>query len=146
MPNLQYSTDLKAYALDNADEPTDGSSEFDSQAELALNRRYQALWLGGQGIDPSIDENWWWLRKLGPGAFKLLPSIQEGTVKVVNGAPTITFSFSPTANLTGCWFRVTGQPDTFRIRSHNALQTNATLDMDYTGPDEDAASYRVIYV
>ena len=146
MANLQYSQDIKAYALDNADEKTDGSSEFDSQAELYINQHYQGVWLGGRELDPQIDENWWWLRKPAPGTLALRPAITDGTVKVTNGDPVVTFSQAPATSVEGFWFRVVGTAETYRVASHTGGQANATLDTIYTSADQDPANYRLIQV
>lgn len=146
MANLQYSTDLKAYALDSAYELTDGTSPFDARAEIAVNQQYQAVWLGGRELDPSIDENWWWMRKERPAAFVLNPAISDGTVAVVNGNSAVTFSQAPASSVAGRLFRVTGQADVFRVESHTGGSANAVLDTIYTGPSDGVASYKLLQV
>lgn len=146
MANLQYSQDLKAYALDSAFEPTDGTSRFDARAEIAVNQQYQAVWMGGRELDPSIDENWWWLRKERPAAFTLQPAISAGTVSVTNDNKQVVFSQAPAVTVIGRLFRVTGQADTFRIDSHTGGSPNADLDTAYTGPTDATAGYKLMQV
>ena len=146
MANLQTTVDLKAYVLDKSDELTDGSSDFDSQALEFLNRQYQAIWLGGQEIEPTIKEDWYWLWKHPPGVLNLEPAITTGTVAVTNNTTTITFSSAPAASVTGFFLRVTDERDVFRIGAHTAGATSAQLDAAYTGTTNAAASYTLMHL
>lgn len=102
------------------------------------------MWLGGRELDPSIDENWWWLRKELPGTLALEPSISTGTVSVTNAQTGIVFSSAPVPSLVGWLFRVPNTASTYRITDHVAGQPNADLDTIYTNPTEAAAAYKAV--
>ena len=146
MGQYTFSADLVNDILFRAGEPTDGTSDFEAAALRYLNRAYQIVWMGGGEFDPSIQEEWWWLRKARPGILTLEPKISAGTVRVTNNSASITFSAAPSPKIdaslaSGWFFRVTDHPDIFRILTHTSGSTAATLDSRYTGPTATAKSY-----
>ncbi len=141
MANLQTTGDIKCYVLDKSDELTDGSSDFDAQSLEFINRQYQAIWLGGQELEPSIKEDWYWLLKHPPGVLNLEPAITTGTVAVTNNSTAITFSSAPAASVAGYFLRITGERDVFRISTHTAGASAAVLDAAYTGTTNATAAY-----
>lgn len=143
MANYTFSQDLVNDILFRAGEGTDGSSDFQAVALQYLNRAYQALVNGGSEIDPNVQEDWWWARKDPPGVLNLVASITTGTVNVTNNSTSITFSSAPAISVAGYFFRVNDQPDVFRIASHTAASTSATLDAAYTGPNAAAAAFKL---
>ncbi len=143
MANYQYSGDLVDDILWRAGEPTDGTSDFNAVALTYLNRAYQAVWMGGSEIDPSLQEEWWWLRKDPPGVLTLEPRITTGTVNVQNNNTGITFSSAPASDLDNWFFQVDDHADVFRISAHTAGAAAATLDAVYTGDTNATASYKV---
>ncbi|MFQ5915726.1 MAG: hypothetical protein ACE5JS_21345 [Nitrospinota bacterium] len=142
MANYQYSSDLIDDILFRAGELTDGTSDFNAVALTYLNRAYQALWMGGGAVVPSLNELWWWLRKYPPGTLILEPVIETGTVSVTNNNSAITFSSAPTKDLDNWFFKVDDHADIFRISAHTANATGATLDSVYTGDTDTAADYK----
>lgn len=142
MSNYQYSSDLIEDILDRAGEPTDGTSDFDASALKYLNRAYQALWNGGGEFESQINETWWWLQT--EGNIILQPVISLDTVSVTNNSDSITFSSAPVPSVSGYFFRVTDHADVFKIATHTASTTNATLDSIYTGETKAAASYKLM--
>ena len=143
MANFTFSSDLKDSALFSAGEPTDGTSEFDTQALEYLNNAYRGIWTGGGELDPNISEAWWWLRKDTQGVLTLNPVITTGTVSVANNSASITFSSGPTPSVSGRHFKVDGHPDVFIISAHTAGATAATLESVYTGTTDTTAAYKV---
>ena len=95
MSNYQFSADLVNDILTRNGELTDGTSDFDARALELLNRAYQALWMGGTEIDPTINEEWHWLKADPPLTLLLLPVVNSGTVSVTNNNTSITFSTGP---------------------------------------------------
>lgn len=144
MANYQFSQDLVNDVLFRAGEGTDGTSDFQAVALQYLNRAYQALVNGGSEIDPDVQEDWWWARKHPPGVINVLAAIETGTVSVTNNSASITFSSAPAASVAGYFFRVKDQPDIYRIATHTAASTSATLDAVYTGPTNAAGTYRLM--
>jgi hypothetical protein len=139
--NYTFSADLVDDILFRAGEATDGTSEFEAAALQYLNRAYQAIWMGGSEIVPEVREDWWWLRQV--EVINLEPFIEAGTVSVTNNSTAITFSSAPAKDLDGWFFRVTDEPDVFRIAAHTAGQAAATLDEAYTGDTAAAKAYKV---
>ena len=84
MANLTTSKDIKDYVLFHADEPTDGSSDFNDQSVVEMNRAYENIWTGGSAFDPTISEKWWWLKK--EASLILNPQRDSGTVAVTNNS------------------------------------------------------------
>src|SRR5438445_3836993 len=113
MANFTFTADLLTDVLFRAGEPTDGSSEFTTQAMIYINRAWEAIWMGGEEIDPTIREDWLWLRKL--GTFVLSAPITDGSVSTTKGNATITFSVPPTISVAGYYFRVKGWQDVYVV-------------------------------
>jgi hypothetical protein len=141
MANYQFSADLVDDILFRCGEPTDGTSDFDAVALQYLNRAYQAIWMGGSEILPSVREDWWWLRRV--EVINLEPVIETGSVTVTNNSTAITFSAAPTKDLDNWFFKVSDEFDVFRIAAHTAGLAAATLDEAYTGDSGSSKSYKV---
>lgn len=144
MANLKFSQDIINDVLFRAGESTDGSSDFDAQSLVDLNRAYQGIWMGGRELDPSIQEDWYWLLSSTPSTITLPPSIATGTVNVANNSAAITFSSAPAISVAGYHFKTANNADVFRIASHTAAAAAATLDSVYTAANDSAASYRLM--
>ncbi len=142
MANYTTSQDILNDILFRANEKTDGTSDFDAQALIYLNRAYQSIWSGGSELDPEIDEIWWWLRKDDQGVLTLDPIYDTGTVSVTNNSTTITFSAVIVASQAGRHFKVDDHADVFIISSHVAGTNTATLESVYTGTTDGTANYR----
>lgn len=140
MSTLQFTSDIVNDVLFRAGEPTDGTSDFEAQALQYINRAYRAVWMGGGEFVPGMTEPWLWLKKDPPGVFVLQPSIDDGTIAVTNNSASVTFSVAPSVSLAGRFLQVEGGP-VFRILSHTALSTSATLDSVYTEETNSAAQY-----
>lgn len=132
MANYQFTTDLVNDVLFRAGEKTDGLSQFQSTALQYLNRAWQTLWMGGTEIDPTVREDWLWLRK--QGVLILSAPFTDGSVTTTKGSATVTFSTPPTFSLLGYYFRVKGWQDVYRITAHIANGASATIDGIWTGP------------
>lgn len=133
MANLKYTTDLQTDVLFRAGEPTDGRSDYNDHVLALLNRAQSALALGGCEFAPDINEDWWWLRKDPPGTLVLQAPMETGTVTVTNNNAAVTFSSAPAVSAEGWFFRTTDDSDVFRVTSHVAGATGATLDSVFTG-------------
>ena len=144
MTTLATSADILDDVLFRASEPTDGTSEFDTQALQYLNRAYRAIWMGGGEFVPEINEPWLWLKKSSPGVLTLLPVDTTGTVAATNNNTAITFSVTKATDLDGYFLRVQGHADVFRISAHTAGSASATLDGPYTGTDVTTASFQLM--
>jgi hypothetical protein len=135
--NYRTTQDIAGAVLFHAGEMTDGSSEFSARVLDYINRAYRAIWTGGGEFLPSGGEDWWWLRSTSPGTLTLEPAITALTANVTRGSTSVTFSAAPTplvdTNVAGWHVRFGTDLDVFRIASHSAGSTSATLDSVYTG-------------
>ena len=127
--------DLKFQALWMAGEPTDGTSDFDTQVLTYMQAVYNVLVTGGtfgvrdvatsaglyEHLIDIAQTDWLWLRKFPPFAFNSTPACigsassvtlnqgtQAGVVTVTFGSPTLTFDIAPSWNIPGGTASVTG--------------------------------------
>lgn len=144
MSNIRFTSDVLDYILFRAGEPTDGTSDFEAQALIEINRAYRAIWMGGGELTPDVNEPWLWLKKDPPGTLTLQPVVDAGTVDVTNNSASITFGTPPAASMAGRFFRTDDKSDVFRVLSHTGGAGAATLDSVYTGETNAAATFRVM--
>ena len=143
MANTTTAADIIDDMLFRAGEPTDGTSDFNATALQYLNRAHLGLCRGGAELDPTISEDWWWLRKSPPGKLTLEQSITTGTVNVTNNSTAITFSSAPAASVATWFFSVEAEADVYRISAHTAGAAAATLDSVFTGTTAPTATYKL---
>lgn len=135
MAGYVTTADLLEDLLFRAGELFDGTSDFQAQALRYLNRSQEALCLGGAEFEPTIQEDWWWLRKSPPGVLTLDPIYTAGLVTVTEGSPTVSFTVPPLVSVKNWVIAVNDHPDMFRVAAHTAASALATLDSPYTGAD-----------
>jgi hypothetical protein len=107
---------LKTLALELAQEPTDGSSQFDARAVDYMNEIYLVLTQGGTigvrdlatsaGLYTHVVDiatsDWLWLRKFPPFCFNTTPAMIGANTSVALGGPppitlqTVTLTFNST--------------------------------------------------
>ncbi len=142
MANLKYSSELLDYVLFKAGEKTDRTSDFDSQSLIYLNAAYRKIWQGGGEFDPTINEDWTWLRK--KGNLILQPKITTGTISVTNDSATATLSASQATDVVNWFFKVDDYEGIFRVATHGGSTDAITLDSVYTGSTNATASYKLV--
>lgn len=102
---------------------------------------------GGSELEPSIYEDWSWLRKATPGLILVQPPITAGTVSVTLGNTSVTLSTTPqnylasNISVANWFFKVEGHPDVFKVSAHTSGATSVTLDGVYTGATAATAGY-----
>ncbi len=129
MANYRYTKDLVDDVLFRGGEAVDGTSDFHAKALEYVNRAYQAVWMGGSEIDPTINEEWWWLRN--SGSLFMAPAV-KGSVTVAQGSSAITFGSAPMSSLTGWHFKkADGRNTVYKILAHTGGSPSATLDANY---------------
>ena len=143
MANLQYTSEIIDHGLFRASELIDGTSDYESQALIFLNKGYRALYMGGSEFVPKSNEVWWWMKDT--GNLILQSSIKTGTVSVTQNNSAVTFSAAITPDLSDGWYlKISDHADVFQISSHGGSSDSATLDSVYTGSTNTAASYRLM--
>ena len=90
--------------------------------------------------------NWWWTfdRQI----VNTSASITTGTIAATNGSTTVTFSSAPAVSVAGRKLFITSNSDDpagFRIASHTAAATTATLDAAYTGTTVTASDFAIYH-
>lgn len=146
MANFQYTSDIVADALFRAGEPTNGTSDFHSQAFSYLNNLYMQICRGGAELAPGVSEDWHWLRKPSPGTILLQPPITTLTATVNLGATSVTLSGNPqnylasNISVANWFFRVDNHPDIFKVSAHTSGTATLTLDGVYTGANVSAGA------
>lgn len=145
MANLTTSADLVDEILFLCGEPTDGTSDFNGQALIYLNKAYQVLCqLGGGEFTPNAAFiPWWWLRASAPGVITMRPAYTTGNSVVTNDSATIEFTDGPSGSRVNHHFKVDDHGDVFRLTAHVAGATTATIDSVYTGETATAASFNL---
>jgi hypothetical protein len=133
MANLRTNADILDYALDNADEPTDSSSDFYTKAKVHYNRVHREICNGGASLNPELDETWYWMRKASPGVITLQPMLIL-TANVTFNSSAVTLSANLTPSIKDWFFSVPGDNgDVYRVAAHTSGTTGVTLDSVYTG-------------
>lgn len=69
--------------------------------------------------------------------------ISTGTLTVTNGSRSITFSSAPTRSVTGYWITIAGKEERYKIKSHTAGATAATLETNFLGSSSSSATYKL---
>lgn len=131
MANYRYSSELIDSILDRAGEPTDGTSDFETEALQYLNRAYRGLWEGGQELGADVSELWWWMRSSTESNLTLLP-MQSGTATCTNNNTAVTLGATVTPSMVGYKIRFGLNLDTYTVSAHTAGTSAVTLDGVYT--------------
>ena len=135
MATLTY-TDLQTRCANELRLPTTNSTEM-TKLGYIINLVYRDI--------GSRYSNWWWLRK--HAVVNTVAKIETGTLAATKGDTTITFSSGPTATAAGKVIIVTGNVSdasaVYRILTHTAAATTATLDAAYTGTTVTASAYKL---
>lgn len=143
MANYSTSADILDSALFDCGEPLNGTSDYEAEALTALNRGYQMIWMGGAEIEPTLREEWIWLRSALPGVIILNYAFVAGTVSVTHNTSVITFSSPPSLSTTGWFFKADSSTDVFLVTGHLAAGASATLDSVYTGTTNASDGYKL---
>jgi len=150
MANLQFSADLVNDILFRAGEKTDGTSDYEAQALIYLNRAYRTVYHGGMEFSPEFNEQWVWASDRGQGLNSFIEaSISAGTVTVTRGSTAATLTVAPQQQATNVSvslyrFKIEGEPDIYEIASHTSGSTSLTLQSPYTGTTGGGKSYRLM--
>lgn len=86
-------------------------------------------------------KRWFWLR--GNTTVKQPAYYNAGTVAVTPDSTTITFSTAPAASQAGKFFATDNFSEIYKIASHTAGATTATLDIAYNGTLATEATFKI---
>lgn len=150
MSQFRTSADYLDAILTRAGEPTSGTSSFESDAKLYLNKIHHIILAGGSVFDVDIDETWTWARARNPITIELQAPYSTGSVSLTNESEAGTFSAAPAASLKDWHFQITSgntvlgtsNPEIYRIKSHTAGATAFELDSAFVGNTASAATFK----
>lgn len=120
-----------------------GTDDFSTQALLYLNIAHKKIVAGSCELDPESSEIWNWARSRRPKTIVLEPVITTGSVTTTQNNADITFSSAPANSVNDYFIKISTHKDIFRILSHTAAMTIATLDSNYTGSSGSGQSYQM---
>lgn len=83
--------------------------------------------------------DWSWLESR--EIIEAVPDITTGTVTTTQNSTGITFSSAPAASVAGYFFQTSEADDWYKISTHTAAQTAATLETQYTRTGGAGLSY-----
>lgn len=141
---LQFSSQLLDDILFRAGEKVDGTSDYEAQALIYLNRAYRTVYMGGGEFNPKYHENWYWMDENEIGQDTITSVIKTGTVAVTFGSTAITFSVAPAFSVNAYMLRLDDDEDIFHIASHTAGSTAATLRTSYSGATATGKTFRLM--
>ena len=150
MSNLETTQDLVEAAEILIGEKPDGNSPFRSQLLSEMNRAQRLICAGGgelnsafNKVQRSVDQPiiFSWAKSKYPYVFNLQPAESTGTVLVTNNSSAIVFSSAPADSRTGWYIKISNDQEIYRIASHMAGDTAATLDAAYVGTTNLAATF-----
>lgn len=135
-------TDLIQDVLHRAGQnPSNVNDPYYAKTLQYINRAYRDLVRGTNPLDPHANVVFRWAVKYPFSSVILQPEYTTGTVSVTQNSATITFSGTITNSVAGYHFFVDGENDVFRILTHTAGTSTATIDTTYTGDTDAAAAY-----
>lgn len=139
MANLATGADCFDYCFRRSGE-NENSSRFSGQLQTYLNIAQRELVSGSSMLQPSVVATFPWAKAAVAKNIVLEASV-SGTVAVTNNSASITFSAGPTNSLEGYYLTLTGNATVYRISSHTAASTSATLDSVVVSSTSAAVAY-----
>lgn len=113
--------------------------ESAAQCGLDLNISSEATlikrWLNNAQAIVLRGFEWPFLRAPNPLVIQTTTDITTGTVATVSGSTTITFSSAPTVSVANRFIQFSDSKDWYRITSHTAASTSATLEIGALNTD-----------
>lgn len=146
MADFTTTPDCVNYMLRSMNELTDGTSPFQGDCLNHLNHVYRLMYAGGGELNAGEKRKpiaFTWARSQYPYVLTLVPPISTGTIAATQNSTTITFSSAPAASVAGYDFKVTNQPEVYRIATHTGGATTAVLDAVYVGTTITAEAFKV---
>lgn len=146
MARARTTADLIVNALRRANELTDGSSAFATQAADYIDQIHNSVVTGGTEFEVDIDEPWLWARSRRPVVIELQPFYETGSVTLTQDSISGTFSAGPASSLEG-WYiflKNSTNPELYRIAQHTAASTAFSLDGVFTGSTASGLTYRAV--
>lgn len=116
--------------VSSLDQTPDDNATMKDKLKAWVNDRYKVL--AGKA-------QWNWL--ISDFIIQTVADITTGTVAVTEGSATITFSSAPTDSVEDYEIQFEDTDDWYKIDTHTAASTSATLTTDFIGTTDSAADY-----
>lgn len=128
MSNYENSSDLRQEVLRHSGELIDGTSEYNEDVMIFLNRAYQAMLSGAADLGMDIGQPWPWAKKQYPSVLIIQPTLNTFTVNAVNDSSVITFNSVISYSVQGQYIFFGDYRQGYRIKKHLAGSASAVLD------------------
>lgn len=135
MSQFRTTADILDEILQEAGEPTNGNSPYETLAITYANHALHAIIAGGSIHNLLVDEPWVWARARHPITLELQPAVTASFIATADST-AITFDSAPASSVEGWHFQTQGKSTVYKIMNHTAGATNAQLDsgfIDSTG-------------
>lgn len=139
MANYRSTRDLKMAVLQNAGEPTDGSSHFDALAVTYLNKFYLGSHAGSSVFNIDCNGAWTWAKADFDGSLIIYPPYKDGMIQVVNGQDWGTFTIppDPSTDIVGMLLVAQSDNESYRIIRAEAGNSIVYFDSPYISNTEE---------
>lgn len=146
------SADILKGALQKAGEKSDGTSNYQELAIKFMNNAYIDILSGGSTFTGGdVGDPWPWAKSRNPKSVTIVAPFNAGSVSLVNGSTTITFSPAPDVSIGSLkdWhFKSDSTYDYYRITAHTAGAATATIETGFADVTIGASTfncYKLIY-
>lgn len=135
MSQFRTTADVLDEILQEAGEPINGNSPFETLARTYANQAHHAIISGGSIFNLNVDEPWVWARARHPITLELQAAV-TASFTATTDSTAITFGTAPSSSVEGWHFQPDGKRTVYKIMNHTAGSASAQLDsgfIDSTG-------------
>lgn len=157
MSNYETTTELSSYVEEEIREPSDGTSVERPKIVRQLDWTNKKITAGGMGLNKMLKEIggelkepivFPWARSKFPKIVNFEAPYETGTITATLNSTSITFSSAPANSLANFYLKITGEDEVYRIATHSAASTSASLDAAYvntSGAGKSFVAFRLVY-
>lgn len=135
MAQFDFGKDVLINVLSRSNELAIGLANRETEAKAYIQAAYISVLAEGFP--------WVFARKTPPGVLVTVAEITAGSVTVTQDSITITLTNAPAASVAGYKFFIDNDPVLYRIATHTAASTSATLDTAYIAATGAGKSYHI---
>jgi hypothetical protein len=127
MSQFRTTADILDEVLQEAGEPTNGNSPYETAVLVSANHAHHAIIAGGNIFNLTVDEPWVWARNRFPITLELQAAVTASFTGTADST-AITFSAAPTSSVEGWHLQANGKKTVYKITNHTAGSTTAQID------------------
>ena len=139
MSQFRTVADILDEILQEAGEPTNGNSPFETIARTYANQVHHAIINGGTIFNLNVDEPWVWARARHPITLELEVGV-TASITATADSTNISFSTAQAASVKGWHLQADGKRTVYKIMNHTAGSVTAQLDSGFI---DSAGTYTV---